>query len=227
MILLQRALLIVFAGILLVTAVWSGLQVHKLSDERALIKNHYAVLNNITNGLLSVNAWRDHIVKVVTNRIDDFEFSPEQDKALKYEVSQILHAVINKADSMVDQKQKTLGGKIKKFAVKTLVNEDKIRERVPEFAETIVNEFKKPKNKEKIKFIARSKLEEFGSITYDSANDISRSHAILATYNVPDVPTFNSNATIWLKALQERTFFFTYLILGIMILFLLIWIIPS
>lgn len=225
MILLQRSLLIVFAGILLTIAVWSGIQVHKLSDERALIKNHYAVLNNITNGLLSVNAWRDHIVKVVTNRIDDFEFTPEQDKALKYEVSQILHAVINKADSMVDQKQKTLGGKIKKFAVKTLVNEDKIRERVPEFAETIVNEFKKPKNKEKIKFIARSKLEEFGSITYDSANDISRSHAILATYNVPDVPTFNSNATLWLNGLQERTFFFTYLILGIMILFLLIWII--
>lgn len=225
MILLQRLLLIAFAGILLIISVWSGIQVHKLSDERAFIKNDYSVLNNITHGLLSVNAWRDHIVKVVTNRIDDFEFTPEQDKALKYEVSQILHAVINKADSMVNQKQRTLGGKIKKFAVKTLVNEDKIRERVPEFAETIVDELKKPKNKERIKFIARSKLEEFGSITYDSANDISRSQAILATYNVPDVSTFNSNATLWLNGLQERTFFFTYVILGIMILFLLLWIV--
>ena len=225
MILLQRSLLIAFAGILLIISIWSGIRVHELSDKRAVIKNDYAVLNNITNGLLSVNAWRDHIVTVVTNRIDDFEFTPEQDKALKYEVSQILHAVINKADSLVDQKQKTLGGKIKKFAVKTLVNEDKVREKVPEFAETIVNEFKKPKNKEKLKFIARSKLEEFGSITYDSANDINRSQAILATYNVPDVPTFNSNATLWLDTLQERTYFFTYLILGVMILFLLLWIV--
>ena len=223
MILLQRSILIAFAGILLIISIWSGIRVHQLSDKRAIIKNDYAVLNNITNGLLSVNAWRDHIVNVVTNRIDDFEFTPEQDKALKYEVSQILHAVINKADSMVDQKQKTLGGKIKKFAVKTLVNEDKIREKVPEFAETIVNEFKKPQNKEKIKFIARSKLEEFGSITYDSMNDINRSQAILATYNVPDVPTFNSNATLWLDTMQERTYFFTYLILGIMILHLLLW----
>lgn len=225
MILLQRSLLIAFAGILLIISIWSGIRVHELSDKRAVIKNDYAVLNNITNGLLSVNAWRDHIVTVVTNRIDDFEFTPEQDKALKYEVSQILHAVINKADSLVDQKQKTLGGKIKKFAVKTLVNEDKVREKVPEFAETIVNEFKKPKNKEKLKFIARSKLEEFGSITYDSANDINRSQAILATYNVPDLPTFNSNATLWLDTLQERTYFFTYLILGVMILFLLLWIV--
>ena len=195
MIILHRTLLIFFGGILLAIAIWSGLQVHHLSDERAEIKKDYSVLNNITYGLLSVNAWRDHIVKVVTNRIDDFEFTPEQDKALKYEVSQILHAVINKADSLVDRKQKTLGGKLKKFAVKTLVNEDKIHARVPEFAETIVNELKKPKNKEKIKFIARSKLEEFGTITYDSTNDISRSESILAKYDAADVPTFNSNSS--------------------------------
>ena len=75
---------------------------------RAEIKKDYSVLNNITFGLLSVNSWRDHIVNVVTHRIDDFEFTPEQDKALKYEVSQVLHAVINKADSMVDRKQRTL-----------------------------------------------------------------------------------------------------------------------
>ena len=225
MILLQRSLLIAFTGILLIAAIWSGIQVNKLSDQRATIKNDYAVLNNITSGLLSVNAWRDHIVKVVTNRIDDFEFTPEQDKALKAEVSQLLHAVINKADSLVDLKQKTLGGKIKKFAVKTFVNEDKIRDRVPEFAETIVNQFKKPENKERIKFIARSKLEEFGSITYDSANDINRSQSILASYNVPDVQTFNSNATVWLDTLQNRAYFFTYLVLGIMAVFLLMWII--
>ena len=223
MITLQRLFLIFFGGILLAIAVWSGFQVHTLSGERAEIKKDYSILNNITYGLLSVNAWRDHLVKVVTNRIDDFEFTPEQDKALKYEVSQVLHAVINKADSLVDKKQKTIGGKLKKFAVKVLVNEDKIHSRVPEFAETIVNELKKPKNKEKIKSIARSKLAEFGTITYDSTNDISRGESILAKYDVKDVPSFNSNAMVLLDGLQQRAYFFTYITLGIMILFLLIW----
>ena len=223
MTILYRALLIFIGGILLAIAIWSGFQVQRLSDERAEIKKDYSILNNITYGLLSVNAWRDHIVKVVTNRIDDFEFTAEQDKALKYEVSQILHAVINKADSLVNRKQKSLGGKLKKFAIKTLVNEDKIHARVPEFAETIVNELKKPKNKEKVKFIARSKLEEFGTITYDSANEISRSESILAKYDAPDVPTFNSNSALLLDGLQRRAYFFTYVILGIMILFLIMW----
>ena len=223
MIILYRAILIFIGGIFLTIAIWSGLQVHNLSDERAEIKKDYSILNNITYGLLSVNAWRDHIVNVVTNRIDDFEFTAEQDKALKYEVSQILHAVINKADSLVDRKQKSLAGKLKKFAVKTLVNEDKIHARVPEFAATIVNELKKPKNKEKIKFIARSKLEEFGTITYDSTNDISRSESILEKYDAPDVPTFNRNSALLLDGLQRRAYFFTYVILGIMILFLIMW----
>src|SRR5688572_29280700 len=223
MLILQRSLLILFGGVLLAIAIWSGVQVYNLSAERAEIKKDYSVLNNITFGLLSVNSWRDHIVNVVTRRIDDFEFTPEQDKALKYEVSQVLHAVINKADSMVDRKQKTLGGKIKKFAVKALINEEKIHARVPEFAETIVNELKKPKNKEKIKFIARSKLEEFGTITYDSANDINRSEIILTKYSVKDLPAFNSTASVLLDGLQKRAYFFTYVILGIMGLFLIMW----
>src|SRR5688572_14525755 len=223
MITLKRSILILFGGIFLFIAAWSGLQVYQVSGERAEIKRDYSLLNNITYGLLSVNAWRDHIVKVVTARIDDFEFTPEQDKALKYEVAQVLHAVINKADSMVDRKQKTLRGKLKKFAVKTLINEDKIHARVPEFAATIVNELKKPKNKEKIKFIAQSKLEEFGSITYDSANDISRSESLLAKYDVKDVQAFNRNTVMLLDGLQQRSCFFTYLILGIMVLFLGMW----
>jgi hypothetical protein len=223
MVILQRSLLVVFGGILLAITIWSGIQVYNFSEERAEIKKDYSVLNNITFGLLSVNAWRDHMVRVVTNRIDDFEFTPEQEKALKYEVSQVLHAVINKADSLVDRKQKSLGGKLKKFAVKTLINEDKIHAKVPVFAQTIVDELKKPKNREKIKFLAQSKLEEFGTITYDSANDVNRSENILAKYEVSDVASFNTNSAILLDGLQQRAYFFTYLVLGIMILFLVMW----
>lgn len=223
MVIFQRILLILFGGIFLFIAGWSGLQVYTLSEQRAEIKKDYSVLNNITNGLLSVNAWRDHMITVVTNRIDDFEFTPDQEKALKYEVSQVLHAVINRADSLVEKKQKSLGGKLKKFAIKTLVNEDKIRARVPEFAQTIVDELKKPKNKEKLKFLAQSKLEEFGTITYDSANDVNRSEIILAKYKVADVPTFNSNSVVLLDGLQQSAYFFTYVILGILILFLVMW----
>lgn len=223
MILLQRSLLVIFAGILLVIAAWCGLQVHDLSAQRTQVKKDYSVINNITNGLLSVNAWRDHLVNVVSNRIDDFEFTKEQEVALKVEVSNVLNAVIDKADSMLQKKQKTLKGKIKKFAIKAFVNEDKLHAQVPTYAQTIVNELKKPKNKEKLKYLAQSKIEEFGKITYDSINDVKRSETILQQYNVANVETFNDNSERLLSTLLKQTYFYTYIILGILAFFLLMW----
>lgn len=220
---LYQSVLIIAGVLLLVIAGWSGFQVYKLSAKRAEIKSDYALMNNITYGLLSVNAWRDHLVNVVSRRIDDFEFTPEQEKALNYEISQVLHAVIDKADSMVDQKQKTIGGKIKKFAVKTLVKEDKLHAKVPEFSKTIVNELKKPTNKEKLKFIARSKLEEFGTITYDSASDVARVEGLLKRYQAANLKDFNTNSVTLLTDLQHRSYVFTFVMLGIMICFLASW----
>src|ERR1700733_12482563 len=109
---------------MLAVAIYSGYTEFNVSNERAEIKRDYSLINNISYGLLSVNAWRDHMVRVVTHRIDDFEFTQEQEVALKAEISEVLHAVINKADSMVNAKQKTFKGKIRKVAVKALYNED-------------------------------------------------------------------------------------------------------
>lgn len=220
---LQRTLLFLFLVPLLVIAAWSGAKIYNLSAQRAQIKKDYSVINNITYGLLSVNAWRDHLINVVTNRIDDFEFSKSQEDTLKFEIEQVLHAVINKADNMVDKKQKTLKGKVAKFAVRTLINEEKIHEQVPVFAQTIVDEVKKPANKEKLKFLAREKLSDFGSVTYDSANDIKRLEGILSTYQAADVQSFNASALSRLDNLQDKTYFFTYLMLGILVTFLLLW----
>ena len=223
MIFFQRTLLILFCGSLLAIAGWSGYQVYTLSNERAEIKKDYSVLNNITYGLLSVNAWRDHMIRVVTHRIDDFELTVEQEKALKFEVSQVLHAVINKADSMLDKKQKTIGGKLKKFAIRTFVKEEKLHAQVPVFAQTIVNEIKKPKNKEKLKFLVQSKMAQYGAITYDSVNDVQRIETIIHKYEAADVAGFNITSQSMLDGLQERTYFYTFVILAIMVMFLVLW----
>lgn len=220
---LLRFILVGISVCLLLIAAWSGSQVYRLSGQRAEIKKDYSVLNNITSGLLSVNAWRDHLVRVVTNRIDDFEFTAGQQDTLEYEVAQVLHAMINRADSLMDRKQRTLGGKIKKMAVKAFVKEDKLHKQVPVFAKTIVDEIKKPKNRAKLKALAVSKLQEFGSITYDSTNDVKRYDDILEKYGAADLQDFNRGAAIALNGLQSRAYFFTFVILGIMVVFLLTW----
>lgn len=220
---LQRFVLIVITTALLVVAGFSGYKVRDLSRQRAEIKRDYSLLNNITYGLLSVNAWRDHMVRVVTHRIDDFEFTPEQEQALKAEISEVLHAVINKADSMINAKQKTFKGKIRKVAVKALYNEDKLHKQVPQFSETIVKEITNKKNKERLKFLIQSKLEQFGSITYDSVNDVNRVQAILAKYEAASLEEFNTRTDLVLNGLQDSAYFFMSVMLGILVAFLIIW----
>lgn len=221
--LLQRSFIVLITALLLALAAFSAYRVYDLSNQRAAIKRDYSLINNITYGLLSVNAWRDHMVRVVTHRIDDFEFTPEQEAALKAEISEVLHAVINKADSMISAKQKTFKGKIRKVAVKALVNEDKLHKRVPQFSETIVKEITNKKNKERLKFLIQSKLEQFGSITYDSVNDINRIDAILTKYNAASVSEFNQRSDMVLDGLQRSAYFFMFVILGVMLAFLFLW----
>ena len=221
--LLQRSTIVLFSAFLLVLAAFSAYRVYDLSNERAEIKRDYSLINNISYGLLSVNAWRDHMVRVVTHRIDDFEFTPEQEVALKAEISEVLHAVINKADSMVNAKQKTFKGKIRKVAVKALYNEDKLHKKVPEFAETILKEVTNKKNKERLKFLIQSKLEQFGSVTYDSVNDINRAQAILIKYSASSLEEFNQRSEHFLSGLQDSAYFFMFVILGVMVSFLVMW----
>jgi Paraquat-inducible protein A len=220
---LQRSFIIALTAFLLVVAAFSAYKVYSLSGRRAEIKRDYSLLNNISYGLLSVNAWRDHMVRVVTHRIDDFEFTPEQEVALKAEISEVLHAVINKADSMVNAKQKTFKGKIRKFAVKTLYNEDKLHKKVPEFAETILKEVTNKKNKERLKFLIQSKLEQFSSVTYDSVNDVNRIESLLVKHQASSLEEFNQRSEVHLVSLQKSTYFFMFVILGVMVAFLFMW----
>jgi len=220
---LQRIFLLIFLIPLVLATAWAGVRAYHISQQRAEIKKDYSVLNNINYGLLSVNAWRDHLVRVVTHRIDDFEFSEGEEDTLRHEIEQVLHAVVNKADNLMDKKQKTVKGKIAKLAVKTFVNEDKVHDKVPIFARTIVNEIKKPANREKLKGLAREKLSDFGAVTYDSANDVQRAHDIMARYNADSLAAFNLFVAGKLDKLQQQTYTFAYAMLGILVFFLALW----
>lgn len=222
--LLQRILLILLTSALLLIGGWSSFQVYKYSSQRAEIKKDYSEVNSITYGLLSVNTWRDHLTSIVINRINDFELTPAQEDTLTYQVGQLMRAGIDKADSLIDLKQTTLKGKLKKFAVRTLVNEDKIRELVPVFSQTLVDEVQKPENKEALKFVVRSKLLEYTDITHANSTDVLLVDSLLNKYEVVGLKDFNQKAATQLEVLQKETYFYTYISMSVILLFLLLWV---
>ncbi|MEP6262245.1 MAG: paraquat-inducible protein A [Gillisia sp.] len=222
--LFKRALLVLFAGTLLLIAAWSSYFIYKYSSEVAEIKKDYSELNSITHGILSVNIWRDHLTNMLLNRIDDFEFTEAQEDTLVLQVENILTAGIDKGASLIDQKQKGLKAKLRKFAVRTLVPEEKIRALVPMFAQTIVTEIQKPENKDALKYVIKSKLQEYSDLTHaNSEVAVLRINELMKKYEVEDLKEFNQKTSGSIISLQEQTYFYTYILLIIILLFLVIW----
>lgn len=203
---------------------WSSYLVYKYSSEAAEIKKDYSELNNITHGILSVNIWRDHLTNMLLNRIDEFEFTAEQEDTLVFQVENILTAGIDKGDSLMNLKQKTLKGKLRKFAIRTLVPEEKIRALVPMFAQTIVDEIQKPENKEALQFVIKSKIQEYSDMTHaNSEAAVFRVNELLYKYDVTDLKEFNQKTSKDLRELEAITYYHTYILLGVIIVFLLLW----
>lgn len=220
---LQKTILLLVIVPLLGVASYCSFILYKYSRERAAVKTDYSAVNNITYGLLSVDAWKEHLVTIISNRIDDFEFTPEQELVVKTQIEVLLHSVIDKADTLLHAKQKTLKGKVKKALINTFVKEEKLHARVPEFAQTILNEVKKDENKAKLKSIVLTKIKEYGTLTYDSANDVARLQMILQKYSAEDIKTLNEKLVGQSDTLETSLYRIALIEIGIVAFFLVLW----
>jgi RecA/RadA recombinase len=220
-----RGLLILLLLPGLVFAGWCGYNIHKDSDERSRLKKDYSEVNNIQYGLLSVDRWRDSITELVSAQIDRFKLNGRQEAALKESLNKVLNALIDQAVEMMNEKKKTLGEKLQKFAFNTFVNVDKIRERVPEFSQTILDQIKDPENKKNLKFIANDKLGEFAKKTHNNIIEESNYKKILNQYGMQNADELNKFIGDRTDKLQQRIYRNAFFIIAVMLVFLLIWII--
>lgn len=221
---LKRVLLLLFTAGLLAVAIWSSFNIYKDSALQGEIKHDYSTINSITYGILSVNTWKDHLTNMVMNRVDEFEFTEAQEDTLVKQVAGILDAGLDKGEALIDQKQKGIKAKLRKFAVRTLVPEEKIRALVPVFAQTIVTEIQKPENKDALKYVIKSKIQEYSDMTHaNSLADIKLMDSLMQKYQVQDFQEFNEKSAYTLNELEERTYFYTYILLGIILVFCLLW----
>lgn len=222
----RRILLVIGTSILLALAAWSCFKVFTLSRKHGEINKDYSLVNNIANGLLSVDKWRDNIITVVNHQIDTFKLTEGQADTLQAQIEKVLHSVISKAaDSLLEKKQTSIGGKLKKVVANIVVDEDQLHQQVPAYARSIVKKVQEPGTKKQMKALVKSKLKEFGAATYDSSKSHGRKEVqkILKKYNATSVANFNKKAQAKTNQLKHTTYVYTYTVIGIILLFLLLW----
>jgi hypothetical protein len=220
---IYRIILIVALLPVIFYSCWWGRKIYDLSRQQTELKKDFAELNNIQYGLFSVDVWRDNLTSIVISKIDSFDFTNVQRDTLMKDLNRILNALVTQADNIVNKKQTSLSGKIRKFAVRTFVNMDEVRKSIPQFSESILHEITKPSTRNRLRFLAKDKLSEFASQTGDSIGACYAIECILQKYKMKDVAVFNSTIKQRINLIQEETYMYAFALIGITVLFLLIW----
>lgn len=212
-------------GLLILSATFCGYKVHTLAGRHETIKEDISKVNNIAFGLLSVSQWREKIEMVVSERIESLSLTKAQQDSLEKQISIVLHSLVDKADSLMTSKKESLGGELKKLAYKIFVDEDKLHEQVPAFTQKIMSEILKPSSKERLKFLAESKLEQFAAETYDSSQRVQTNitDSILQKYKVQQKAAFEKKTGKLLPELKRRTYYWSTGLLGAVLITLAAW----
>ena len=213
---LPNIILVLGLSILLCGEAYFGYRLHTLSSEQEQIKEDYNMSNNITFGLFSVDQWRDRIATVVNGQVQDFTLTRAQKRALQSQVQAQLSGLVHKTIAEINKPQKTLMGKIKKFAVNKLVSEDEIQAQVPSFAKTIIDKVNSPASKRRLKDIATGKLTQLENQTYDSTSIAiaAVTKYLYSKYHVSDPIQFNNRINEQLAAIRTVTYDYAYAMLG-------------
>ena len=223
---ISKLLLILGLALLLAVEGFFAWRLHQLSGEQEQVKQDYTDINNITLGLMSVDNWKDKVADIVSHQVKHFKLTPKQKRQLQVEVEQILNALIDKAETMVNKPQKSLGGKLKKLVVKTFVKTDKIRAQVPEFARAIIAKVDNPRQKNQLSTLAMSKFKEAQhSGSLDSAHRANETltQKMFRRYQVSTSEDLDRKLTALLQTYRSDTYHYCFGMLACILVVLACW----
>ncbi len=222
-----KPLLIAGVIVILVIEALCGFKVHSLSAEQKEYKLDYALVNNVSYGLLSVDVWREQIVSAASAEIREYRLSAEQQAELRKEIDQLLRTLIAHAFEIINKPQKSLGGKLKKLVVKTFVDQKKIEAQVPGYTQKLMTEITKPSTYKKIANLADTALAQMGRQSYDSSVAATKHlmDSVYARYGATDKASFEKIHTARLNQIHTDTYHYAYAMLGCIVLILLLWLV--
>lgn len=223
---IAKILLILGVTLLLAGEAFFGYRLHELSARQEMIKADHATVNNISYGLLSVDQWQDEVSGIVGRQVRHFKLTPRQKRQLQTEVEEVLYALINKAEAMVEKKPQSVGGKLRKMAIKTFVKTDKIRAQVPAFAQSIIAKADNPDQKAKLSDLAMHKFTELkhtGSIDSTLRANHALFDGLYHKYNVSSTETLNKKLDKLLQDIRVEMYHYCFLMLGCILVVLGLW----
>lgn len=140
----------------------------KESSENQINKIENAELNHIRYGLLSIDSWKEHLSDIILEEIDKIELSKGNEDNLRRSLEAQLYVLIDKVNERIEKSNsKTFKGRIKQAFIDIFVSVDEIKKGVPEYADAMIKEIKKPKHQIQIRTILKEKIIHYINSSFD------------------------------------------------------------
>ena len=218
----QLVVLILF---LLATSasVYLGTHLTKNAIKLKQYKHDLFAANQLKDGLLNGRSWSIQVERIIEQRIDSFSFSSKNKQVLRREVSGVMHRLLDQVDHMVHEKQDKLKDKVKMGVVRWMVDVEKIRAKIPDFANTVVAELDKRSNKDKVKDLVKAKVNEL--LISDSSLLQSDQYLIIRKHKQKSLWSLNRHIHDVTTEIEAKQRVWGYQLIAIMVLVLLLWIV--
>ena len=181
--------LVILSIVVLSSMIYTVIGLLETGQKAKVLKADYAQLHSVEFGLFNSSVWIERISNVVDQKIDEFDFTETSRAEIKKYIETILDTLIVEADRSVRERNKnqsgffsSLLGDTKQLVTDSLLDIKDLRNRVPEFTDTILNELEQPNNQKILKKVMRDKLREFTKNNI-SPTDLSSYTDILKRYN--------------------------------------------
>jgi len=153
--------------LLLALAIVLSIQVILMAKQHQKVKIDLSEINHIRYGMLNVDEWAEQVAYILTEKINEFEVTPENREQLETSVSNVLYTLIDEVeDLMVERTSGNFSG-VKKWVAGFALYVEQLRDSVPSFAHTVVNELDKPETKNLLQNYLNDKLNDFTASTYN------------------------------------------------------------
>jgi hypothetical protein len=163
-----------------------GYNIYSLEQDRRFVKEDLVELSKIKYGLFSVDEWKQILSRIISKKIEELNFSPDQRIEIKSKVSAFLTKTIAEMEErFYEEESKSVGGWLKIGVAGLTGMFDKLKKDVPIFTDQILEFLNDPGNRDKVKGYITDKLSEYTNKTFAKI-DYTEHDRILAHYGYGD-----------------------------------------
>lgn len=215
--------------LLLFLLIYFSMGLIELGKEAKSYKTDYAELHSVKYGMFNSDAWTEEIKKIIEDKIDNFDININNRAEVEGYVSTIIDTLIVETERIVKERNKggdnfleNILSSTKQMITDSIIDFKGLRERVPEFTATVMEEIEKPENQARAKKVLKEKFKEFMQNKFQKTTDLTLYNNILHKYNADNLKTCTLNLNIQIQNHTDKMNNSTLIILGISVIIIIL-----